>query len=145
MKNNDILKIALTQYGVKEVPGEGHNETILQYFDEIGHELVNDDETAWCSCFMNWVAMKAGAERSGKLNARSWLLVGDEISEPVPGDVVIFWRETPESWKGHVGIFLSFDQDGENIWVLGGNQSNMVCAKKYQRVRLLGYRRLTNG
>lgn len=75
--NGKLLQIALSQYGVAEIPGKNHNPEVLKYFTEIGHSWVKDDETSWCSAFMNWVAMKAGAERSGKLDARSWLAVGE--------------------------------------------------------------------
>ena len=88
----DLLTKALSQYGVKEIKGEKHNEQIVKYFHEIGHEWVQDDETAWCSAFMNWVAKTQGYEYSGKLNARSWLDVGANIKSPQVGDVVVFWR-----------------------------------------------------
>jgi len=51
-----ILKVALSQYGVKEITGRNHNKTIVDYAKESGFEWVNDDETPWCSIFINWVA-----------------------------------------------------------------------------------------
>lgn len=138
----DLIKIALSQYGVKEIVGSNHNDEVLKYFQDAGHEWVKDDETAWCSAFVNWVAMKSIKEHTGKLNARSWLDVGDEVSSPLVGDVVIFYRGDPKGWKGHVGFYIS--EDDKNINVLGGNQSNMVCIKPYSKSRLLGYRRLRN-
>jgi uncharacterized protein (TIGR02594 family) len=135
-----ILEKALSQWGIQEIPGEEHNPEVLKYFEEIGHAYVKSDETAWCSAFMNWVAKKAGKERSGKLNARSWLKVGEEVDEPIAGDVVIFWRSSRDSWKGHVGIYVN--ETEEFINVLGGNQNNKVCIKAYPKERFLGYRRL---
>jgi hypothetical protein len=40
--------------------------------------------------------------------------VGTKVAYPEPGDIVVFWRESPQSWKGHVGIFtgISFDKNG---------------------------------
>jgi len=138
----DILKTALTQYGVTEIKGSKHNPKIVKYSDDIGYKNVINDETAWCSIFVNWCAMKSGLERSGKLNARSWLDVGEEVKEPQPGDIVIFWREDPASWKGHVGIFINYSEDKKFIHCLGGNQNNKVQISPYVKDRLLSFRRL---
>jgi uncharacterized protein (TIGR02594 family) len=138
--NSRILEVAFNQYGVEEIPGKQHNPVILNWFKEIGCEWIKDDETAWCSCFVNWVALKAGVERSGKLNARSWVNVGENIEKPMLGDVVIFWRESRDSWKGHVAFYINDDEDW--IYCLGGNQNNKVCVKPYPKYRFLAYRRL---
>jgi len=136
-----MIKLALSKYGVKEVPGEKNNPEILKFFYDIGHTWVQSEDTAWCSAFVNWVAKKSGNEYSGKLNARSWLDVGEPIEGFHDiGDVVILWREDPLSWKGHVGLFIR--ETKSSIYVLGGNQDNRVCIKPYPRARLLGYRRL---
>jgi uncharacterized protein (TIGR02594 family) len=137
----EMLSHAFDFFGIKEVRGEKHNPRILSFFEEIGFKWVQDDETAWCSAFINYLAKKCGYERSGKLNARSWLNVGETMKMPTLGDIVVFWRESPDSWKGHVGIFIR--HDGENIWTLGGNQSNSVCISPYSKDRLIGYRKLS--
>lgn len=138
-----LINIALSQYGVTEIVGKEHNPIVLNYFKEIGHTWVSTDETAWCSAFINWVALKAKVERSHKLTARSWLQVGAEIKEPKLNDVVVFWRHKKASWKGHIGLFISFSEDKKYIYVLGGNQNNQVNIKKYPVYRLLGFRRLS--
>ena len=93
-----------------------------------------------CSAFVNWVAMRAGYEMTKKLNARSWLDVGEHVVKGKLGDVVIFWRRGNNSPYGHVGFFIN--EDDYNFWILGGNQSNKVCIQAYDRGRLLGIRRL---
>jgi uncharacterized protein (TIGR02594 family) len=137
-----VLDFALSQYGVKEIKGEKHNEKIVKYFNEIGHNWVRDDETAWCSAFMNWCCMSVGVTRSGKLNARSWLNVGNGVGSPIMGDGVVFWRDKKDSWKGHIGLYVN-DLDDKYINILGGNQNNMVCIKPYPKERVLSYRRLS--
>ena len=127
-------------YGLKEIPGEQNNPIILGWFQDLGFNWVQDDETAWCSCFVNWIAWRLGMERSSRLNARSWLDVGEKILTPELGDLVVFWREDPSSWKGHVGIFNG--QDKDFIYSLGGNQGNMVQTSPYPQERLLAYIRL---
>jgi len=136
----DLLTKALSQYGTKEIEGSLHNDKIVNYFHEIGHEWVKDDETAWCSAFLNWVAKTSGYEYTGKLNARSWLDVGDTIWVPEVGNVVIFWRVSVYDWRGHVGIYIREDEN--HIYTLGGNQSNEVRISKYPKNRVLGYRKL---
>lgn len=139
--NTQILNIAFSQYGIKEIPGKQDNPEVVKYFDEIGFDGAKlKDETAWCSGFMNWVAMKAKVERSGKLNARSWVNIGLEVETPELGDVVVLWRESPQSWKGHVGIFIRKTENW--IYILGGNQNNQVKISAYPAHRLLTYRRL---
>jgi uncharacterized protein (TIGR02594 family) len=137
---NKLLSVALAEYGVKEIVGEKHNPVILKYFEEIGFSWVKDDETSWCSAFVNACAKRAGFEYSGKLDARSWLNVGHDVKDPIPGDIVVFWREDKNSWKGHVGVYIN--RIGDFIYVLGGNQSNMVNIAPYNVEKLLGYRRL---
>lgn len=135
----EIINIALQHYGIKEVPGgAGHNPAIVNFFHAIGHEWVQDDETAWCAAFANYVLQQAGYDLTGELNARSFLkLEGEPMDEPQIGDLAIFWRESPNSWKGHVGFYVR--SEGHNIYVLGGNQNNEVNIKPYPRARLLGY------
>ena len=135
-----LLKTALSQYGIKEISGNVHNPVIVNYAKEIGMSWVATDEVPWCSIFMNWCAFKAGYIRSNKADARSWLRVGEETTEPEVGDVVVFKRGT-SAWEGHVGLFIS-EEDGY-VNVLGGNQSDSVKIAKYSKGNLLGYRRLT--
>ena len=136
-----IISKALSEYGVKEVIGTKDNQRIIRYFDQIGFNGSKlKDETAWCSAFTNWVAKTAGYEYSGKLNARSWLTVGQSTNQPSVGDIVALWREDPKSWKGHVGFFIK--QTKSFVYILGGNQRNMVCIKAYPKSRVLDYKKL---
>ena len=139
----NILQIAAGQMGVQELTGEAHNPVIIKYAHESGFTEVNDDETAWCSIFINWCCEQAGLQRSHKMNARSWLYVGKTITNPYAGDIVVLWRESPSSWKGHVGIFLGYTKDRNKIFVLGGNQKNSVSVQAYDASQVLAFKRLT--
>lgn len=129
---------ARKELGVKEIAGTKHNPRILEYHKSCRGGDVLDDETPWCSSFANFIMLKAGLMGSGKRNARSWLTWGQELQKPVPGCIVVFWRDSPKSAKGHVGFYVG-GQGGE-ILVLGGNQGNAVSVTTYPRARLLGYR-----
>lgn len=138
----DAFRVASSYLGIKEVSGAESNPQIAKWIKSINPDLATDS-TAWCSAFTHAVAEEAGFKGSGKLNARSWLKIGDEVpaAQAQQGDVVVFWRDDKSSWKGHVGFLHSYDKKG-NIRVLGGNQGNQVSIKTYPAERLLGVRRL---
>lgn len=133
-----LFLLAMEFYGLREIVGEEDNPVIVNWFRDIGYSWVKDDETSWCSCFINWLCWKLDLPKSGKLTARSWLTVGKETDNPEIGNIVIFWREDRNSWKGHVGLYAG--QDDNNIFCLGGNQSNQVNISAYSKNRVLGYR-----
>ena len=136
------MKLAFTQYGVKEIAGSRDNPEVVKYFDDLGFDgSVLKDETAWCSAFANWVCKFSALPYTRKLNARSWMEIGNDVVMPEVGDIVVLWRVSKTSWKGHVGFYINHDED--NIYVLGGNQNNKVCIRPYGITRLLTYRRLT--
>ncbi|WP_372934032.1 C40 family peptidase [Mariniphaga sediminis] len=137
-----LLKIAFNELGTEEISGTQHNPEILKYAREAGIKGISSDEIPWCSTFVNWVAWKAGLQFSGKANARSWLNIGTRVASPEPGDVVVFWRESPQSWKGHVGFFLGISPDRKRVYCLGGNQGNRVSVSAYRLNTVLAYQRL---
>ena len=140
--NSELIMKALSQYGVKEIPGDINNQQILEYFKISGHSWVKDDDTySWCAAFLNWVAITCGYESTSTLLARDWLKVGKSTTEPKVGDVVVLWRISKDSLYGHVGFYIGESTDGY-VYVLGGNQSNMVNISLYPKYRVLGYRRL---
>ena len=140
--NCNLIEIAASQYGIKEIIGEKHNPEVLKYFQEIGHKWVYNDELAWCAAFVNWCLLKSGFEHTGKLNARSFLDIGEAVKNPQFFDLVVLWRIKPDSEYGHVGFFYNFTPEGK-INLYGGNQRNQVCIMPYSENRLLSYRRLS--
>ena len=121
---------------------EGHNPKVVQYFADVGHAWVQDDETAWCAAFVGAMLKRAGLPHTGALNARSYLDWGTPvpIEQAERGDVVILWRRDPDSWMGHVGFFHSLN--GSKVSLLGGNQRNQVNISAYDASRVLGVRRM---
>lgn len=137
-----LLKVAFGELGTEEIAGEQHNPEILKYSNDTGIQGMTTDEIPWCSSFVNWVAWKCGLQHSGQANARSWLNTGRKVTSPEPGDVVVFWREHPQSWKGHVGFFLGSSPDNTRVYCLGGNQGNRVSVSAYRTETVLSYQRL---
>jgi uncharacterized protein (TIGR02594 family) len=140
--NADLLFFAMTMYGLTETKGNLSTAQIMKMYEVGGHTWVKDDATPWCSAFMNYVAKQCSAEYTGKLNARSWLDVGQEVHESdlKIGDIVILWRIKPSSVYGHVGMLINEDEN--YYYLLGGNQSDKVQISRYKKYRFLGARRL---
>lgn len=137
----ELLLEVLKHYGLQEVSGPNSNPHIIEFFEEIGYKVTDDSETAWCSAMLNYFCKHLGYQRSGELTARSWLKVGTKVDTPQLGDIVVYWRDSPQSWKGHVGMYIS--EENGLIWTLGGNQNNGLNISLYNKNRVLGYRRLS--
>lgn len=136
-----ILVEAVKTYGTIEKPGAGNNPSIMAWAKATGLEKVyRSDETAWCGLWMAYVALQAGWDVPAfPLGARNWLGWGVPQKKAGLGDVLVFWRERPNSEKGHVGMYVG--EDKEAYHVLGGNQSDRVMIKRIAKSRLLGIRR----
>ena len=140
-----LIQVAVNELGQKEISGPAENPSIVRYAQEGGSfEWKNEEDTPWCSIFVNWCAKKNGLKGSGLASARSWLVVGQTVDNPQPGDIVVFWRESRDSWKGHVGFFFGFSKDGKRVFCLGGNQGNQVSISSFDVDQVLGYRRLSS-
>lgn len=137
---NKAYELAQQDLGTWEW-ADGHNPKVVQYFADVGHEWVKDDETAWCAAFVGAMIERSGGNSTRKLNARSYLEWGEpvELADAKEGDIVVFSRGDPNGWQGHVGFFVK--RVGTHIEVLGGNQSNQVNKQRYPVSRLLSVRR----
>jgi uncharacterized protein (TIGR02594 family) len=133
------MPIALAEEGVKEFTGNGDNPRIVQFLrsTSLSQADYNNDETAWCSAFVNWCVERAGFEGTDSASARSWLNWGKKISTPRRGCIVVFSRP-PNSWEGHVAFYIG--ETSTHIKVFGGNQTDAVNISKYAKNRLLSYR-----
>lgn len=105
-----------------------------------GKTLGDPDSLPWCG---DWVETSTrialpGEPLPGALGencywARNWLLWGRSVA-PGVGTVLVFGRDG----GGHVGFAIG--QDDDELFVLGGNQSDRVCVSRLKKVRLLGAR-----
>lgn len=138
----DLVKKALIEIGTSSYPGEKTNNKVIDYFKKAGFLNTKDDEIPWCSVFLNAICMGLDLPRSKNMGARSWLNIGKETKTPEMGDIAILWRESPTSWKGHVGIFIA--ETEKDIFLLGGNQNNEVNISKFSKEKVLSYRSLFN-
>jgi uncharacterized protein (TIGR02594 family) len=135
--------------GLKEVAGSASNPLILAML-RLDASWVQDDQTAWCSAWLNWVCWLLELPRSRSLAARSWLTVGRSIAltDAQPGfDVVVLSRgkqpqpdATVLQAPGHVGFYAG--QDATSVQLLAGNQGDSVNVASFPKTRILSIRRL---
>lgn len=125
-------------HGHLETSGAGDNLRIVAYLKNttLGRPDNENDETPWCSAFVNWVLKQVSVTpRTNSAWARSWLNWGKPTTEPIPGTIVVFSRGQN---AGHVAFYL--DEDGDRVQVLGGNQGNAVTIAWFPKTNFLGYR-----
>jgi len=140
----NVYDEAVKHNGLKEIRGAAHNPQIVQWFADVGHSWVQDDETAWCAAFVGAMLVAVGLPSTKKLNARSYMTWGYEVDleDAEPGDVVVLWREDPSSWKGHVALIDSLS--GDKVKLLGGNQRDAVSIAAHPVSKVLSVRRMAS-
>ena len=108
---------------------------------------VDPVRTEWCAAFVNAVLRDSGLEGSESvsnypLTARSFLHWGNEVQEPMTGDLIVFPRGN-QGWQGHVGFYFGTVEVGGITYyrVLGGNQNNQVSIELYPASKAISIRR----
>lgn len=136
-----VYELARAEIGTVEW-AEGSNPKVVAYYRDAGQPGVQDDAVAWCAAFVGAMLRRAGLPNTGSLAARSYLDWGEAVplDEARAGDIVVFWRGSPNGWQGHVGFFVR--HRAPLIEVLGGNQRDQVSIASYPASRLLGVRRM---
>lgn len=134
--------------GTIEVPGSGDNPKIVAWPKEIGVKFPDTasydtsythDSIPWCGLFVAICMSRAGIKpQFGSLDtarylwAQSWRLFGQDLGrEAAVGAIAVL--------AGHVAFVAGKDQRG-NIMLLGGNQSDAVNIKPFQRSSIQYFR-----
>jgi uncharacterized protein (TIGR02594 family) len=115
----------------------GSNPNITALWDEIGYNGANfADETAWCAVFVGAILKRSGNKYIQTASSQAYSNYGKEvnIADVQQGDIVVFYRNGPNSGLGHVG-FATGAKTSTSIEVLGGNQSNNLNVKNFQLAR----------
>ncbi len=142
MSNLNILKKAASQIGIKEAAGTKDNPQVVEYhaYSTKSNKKGWADSVPWCASFICWVVEKCGFESTNSARARSYEKWGVDVTKsPLPGDVVVFWRDTLASGKGHVTILVK--KVGNFLYCVGGNQSDSVNLTAYPMTKLRSIRR----
>lgn len=130
------MLIAEALEGQAEIPGKLHNPVILEMFRVSGQDFETD-ETAWCMAAVNSCFLCSGWVGTNSALASSAMELGRELSEPVPGCLVVF-HPLAAGASGHVGFYLS--SSGDTIKVLGGNQGNAFKQSSFPKNKVRSYR-----
>lgn len=136
-KSPKVIAEAMALYGVTEIPGPKHNQTIMSWAKKLNLDKVyTSDEIAWCGLFVAIVVKNAGFEPvAAPLWARNWAKFGNVQKSAALGDILVFSRGN----GGHVGFYVGEDKDAYHI--LGGNQSNTVNVTRILKNRLISINR----
>jgi uncharacterized protein (TIGR02594 family) len=127
--------VAFKEIGQKEIAGYADNPRIIEYFRSIRSSSNHrDDIDDWASPFVEWSLQQAGKFGPQNIKPSAWLKWGKPTTLPRPGTVVVL------SFNGleHVGFY--FDDEGDFIRILGGNQNDEVCVYRYLKSAVKGYR-----
>lgn len=138
-----------TAFGMKPVDvaakydgytAQKHRAELRAFLSKPFNTDVDPMRIAWCAAFVNAVLHKSGYDTTDSLMARSFLEYGKKARKPEEGDIVVLTRGR-SSATGHVGFFLGYDETGQYVKVLGGNQGKMVTVAYYPASRVLGFRK----
>ena len=139
------LIIAEAEVGQHEIKN-GENERIVAYHATTTLKAT-DDETPWCSSFVNWCVTQAGFKGTNNALAKSWLKWGVELAKPDLGCICVIKQHKAESDNStgtstgyHVAFWLG-EVDGR-VKLLGGNQSDQVKISTFglKSYDIIGYR-----
>ena len=123
--------------GVEEVRGSRHNPRILEYHATTSLQ-ANDDETPWCSSFVNWCIVQCGLKGTNSALARSWATWQAPLDAPREGCIVVLSRTANPAF-GHVAFYAG-ERPGSRVLLLGGNQGDQVAYSTYPKSRIISMR-----
>jgi len=130
-------ELATKEIGTRE-EGNNSGEAIARY-----RRLAQagQDHDPWCAIFANAMLALCTPPVPGTKSASSQSFRSDshfvKLNGPSLGAVVVFWRKSPNSGLGHVGFYRG--ETAESIYVLGGNEADMVQIAPMSKGQLIGY------
>ncbi len=142
------LKAAIGELnaGAGEEGGNNKGRWVRKYLNGLAPE-----GSSWCAGFVSWCFAQnpSGAPFTYTVGARdmlrqfkqqSWAREPNSGYEPLPGDIVVWWRVHAVGWQGHVGLVHQL-KDGM-LYTIEGNKSPQVQGFSYVSSRmeqLLGF------
>lgn len=144
------LKAAIGELigGAREIGGNNRGPWVDKYLDG------GPAGSSWCAAFVSWCLRQGNDGHSplpyslgardilAKCKKRGWAFAPGTL-EPLPGDLVVWWRVAADGWQGHIG-FVHQLADGK-LYTIEGNKSAFVQGFSYTYAtmdRLLGFCRL---
>jgi uncharacterized protein (TIGR02594 family) len=116
------FSLALAEVGTREDPG--NTGAAIQRYINLSHCGAQGEP--WCAIFTNAMLEAAGVRGTRSPSSQSFRLspLFKQITGPALGAIAVFWRGSQSSGLGHVGFYRG--EVGNSIYVLGGNEADMV-------------------
>jgi uncharacterized protein (TIGR02594 family) len=128
------LEVARSQLGVTEAKNPG---TVVGYH-QATRLRAQSAKTPWCASFVSWCLEKVGLPNPRTARARDFATYG-VATYAEPGCIIVLDKmATDAGGSGHVAFLVGVE--GADLLLLGGNQSNSVCIKRYPAERAIAYR-----
>ena len=126
--------------GAGEVGGDNMGPHVDRYLNDL-----KEPPQSWCAGFVCWCLKSSGCMPfSYTIVARDIMhyakaaglqvFKDPEKETPLPGDIIVWWRNGLESWKGHAGYVHHVDQG--RLFTIEGNRSSWVQGFQYPLVGL---------
>ena len=131
------IPLAFAEFGIREIPGNQHNPTILEYIrsTDLAKYPSLPDETDWCAAFVNWCVEKVGLPSTNSAVVSPWRNWGVKPLAIRRGCVITFrWDD---GWE-HISFYLG--DIGNYVVCLGGNQSDAVWISVYHKKYVTSFR-----
>jgi hypothetical protein len=136
--------------GAREVGGNNRGPWVKKYLTPAGQA----EGASWCASFVSWCYLQASGDKSAmpiaytpgarkllqECRAKGWASDAASGYQPVPGDIVIWWRGSSSGWQGHAGLVHQL-KDGM-LYTIEGNRSAKVQGFSYvfsRMEKLLGF------
>jgi uncharacterized protein (TIGR02594 family) len=130
----EYLKTAMYEIGTREIKGSEHNDRVV-YYHSFSAGKYSTDEVPWCGSFVAMCMKKAGYDLPKyPERALSWLNFETNLEEPKIGSIAVKGRKG----GGHVGFVVA--TDGEDLYLLGGNQNDEVNIRRYKVKDFIDFR-----
>jgi uncharacterized protein (TIGR02594 family) len=141
------MATATAELGVHENSLAGKHESRIVEYHSATSLKATDDETPWCSSFVNWVMKQSGYVGTNSALAKSWIDWGNEQINPREGSITIIQRigKKNDSTTGSAtGYHVAFLKSISENWIslLGGNQSDKVKISNFSLMsyKIIAYR-----
>src|SRR5690606_20973337 len=145
------LRAAVAEYmaGAGESGGNNMGPDVAKYLSPILSPPAD-----WCAGFVSYCFRNSGQPMPynyslgardvlKQLTAKGWRVEPSQSNPPLPGDVIVWWRNSPTAWQGHIGLVHSY-ADGI-VTTIEGNKTPKVGKFSYTLGainRLLGFARV---
>lgn len=115
----NALQIALNELkaGAGEKGGDNRGPDVRRYHSVTGAR----EGDSWCASFVSYCFETGNAGTAPfeptagardllrRFKRKGWDYKASLSSPPAPGDIIVWWRGTPDGWMGHIGIVMAYE------------------------------------